>query len=39
LIRAVVNEETVVEGALFIETATPNLAPVGPGIIVPSSER
>jgi hypothetical protein len=39
LILAVVSEETVVDGALFIETATPNLAPLGLGIIVPSLER
>ena len=39
MILAVVSEETVVEGALFSETVTPNLAPEESGNIVPSDER
>ena len=36
--RAVVNEETVVEGALLRVTDTPNLAPAGSVTMVPSEE-
>jgi hypothetical protein len=39
LIRAVVSEETVVEGALFSVTVTPNRAPAEFVIMLPSDER